>query len=108
MGFEFDGTYIWIGTHDPEFFTKTLRYRNITGGNNRISIVIDDLQSVDPWRPRGIKFGGTAEVVEHQGRFGPGKYIRITPRVSMSWGLDRRPKDRGAPSSAFRALRRDS
>jgi pyridoxamine 5'-phosphate oxidase family protein len=45
------------------------------------------LESIDPWRPRGIKVYGTAEVVEHKGMFGPGKYLRITPTVSWSWGI---------------------
>jgi pyridoxamine 5'-phosphate oxidase family protein len=88
VGFEFDGNYIWIGSHDQEIFPRTRRYKNITGGNTRISIVIDDLASVDPWRPRGIKVGGSAEVMEHKGIFGDGRYIRITPRVSVSWGIE--------------------
>lgn len=88
VGFEFDGKSFWIGSHDQEIFFRTRRYRNISGGNRRVSLVVDDLLSVDPWRPRGIKVSGTAEVVEHQGIFGPGKYIRITPRVTVSWGVE--------------------
>jgi pyridoxamine 5'-phosphate oxidase family protein len=88
VGFEFDGKHFWIGSHSQEIFSRTRRYRNIISGNRRVSIVIDDLASVDPWRPRGIKLSGTAEVMEHDGMFGPGKYIRITPRVTVSWGID--------------------
>lgn len=88
VGFEFDGKYFWIGSHSQEIFFRTRRYRNITSGNRRVSIVIDDLASVTPWRPRGIKVSGTAEVVEHDGIFGPGKYFRITPKVTVSWGIE--------------------
>jgi pyridoxamine 5'-phosphate oxidase family protein len=67
---------------------RTRRYRNITNGNTRVSLVIDDLASVDPWRPRGIKVSGTAEVAEHDGMFGKGKYVRIRPRTTVSWGIE--------------------
>jgi pyridoxamine 5'-phosphate oxidase family protein len=88
VGFEFDGKYFWIGSHSQEIFSKTRRYRNITSGNRRVSIVIDDLASVTPWKPRGIKVSGTAEVMEHDGIFGHGKYFRVTPRVTVSWGIE--------------------
>jgi len=95
VGFEFDGKYFWVGSHSKEIFSHTRRYRNITGGNNIVSLVVDDLVSLDPWRPRGIKVSGSAEVLDHEGIFGPGKYIRISPRVTVSWGVepskDRRP-----------------
>ncbi len=88
VGFEFDGKYFWIGSHNQEIFPRNRRYTNITNGNNRVSIVIDDLASVNPWRPRGIKVSEAVEVMEHDGMFGKGKYIRITPRVTMSWGIE--------------------
>ena len=88
VGFEFDGKYFWIGSHSQEIFIRTRRYRNIANGNGSVSIVIDDLASVTPWRPRGIKVSGTAEVMQHDGIFGPGKYFRITPRVTVSWGIE--------------------
>jgi pyridoxamine 5'-phosphate oxidase family protein len=88
VGFEFDGKYFWVGSHSKEIFSNTRRYRNITGGNSRVSIVIDDLASVEPWRPRGIKVSGRAEVVDHNGIFGEGRYIRISPLVSVSWGIE--------------------
>jgi len=87
VGFEFDGNYFWIGSHSQEIFSRTRRYRNIASGNRRVSIVIDDLASETPWRPRGIKVSGTAEVMQHDGIFGPGKYFRITPKVTVSWGI---------------------
>ena len=88
VGFEFDGTYFWVGSHSQDIFHRTRRYRNITSGNRRVSIVIDDLASVTPWRPRGIKVSGDAELMDHDGIFGNGKYFRITPRSKASWGIE--------------------
>jgi len=100
VGFEFDGTYFWIGSHSQDIFSTTRRYRNITSGNARVSLVVDDLASVDPWRPRGIKVSGTAEVMDHKGIFGPGKYFRITPKLTVSWGIE--PPKAGSWRSAKR------
>jgi pyridoxamine 5'-phosphate oxidase family protein len=49
-------------------------------GNRMVSLVIDDLKSVDPWHPRFVKVYGEAEVMEHNGIFGPGEYLRINRR----------------------------
>jgi len=57
---------------------------------------VDDLQSTQPWRPRGIKIHGVAEVVERSGHFGPGSYLVITPTVTWSWGIEPQPQE-GAP-----------
>jgi len=100
VGFEFDGRYFWVGSHSQDIFSKTRRYKNITKGNAQVSIVVDDLESVDPWKPRGIKVNGIAEIMEHNGMFGNGKYIRITPRVSVSWGIE--PAKRGQWSTIKR------
>ena len=93
VGFEFDGSYFWVGSHSQDIFPRTRRYRNIARGNSRVSMVIDDMASVDPWRPRGIKVSGTAEVVEHTGIFGKGMYFRISPITSVSWGIEPRKGD---------------
>lgn len=97
MGFEFDGRYFWVGSHSQDIFHGTRRYANITKGNRRVSIVVDDLASVEPWRPRAIKVSGTAEVMDHTGMFGKGDYIRITPKVSVSWGIE--PQTKGSWTS---------
>jgi pyridoxamine 5'-phosphate oxidase family protein len=63
-----------------------------------VAIVVDDLASVDPWRPRGIEIRGRAEthldggeaVGERVGasfEFEPA-WIRIRPRRILSWGID--------------------
>jgi pyridoxamine 5'-phosphate oxidase family protein len=64
--------------------TKTIRYRNIQR-TGRASMVIDDLETVDPWVPRGVKVRGNAEIVtDAQGR----SSIRITPDTVWSWGIN--------------------
>jgi pyridoxamine 5'-phosphate oxidase family protein len=87
VAFEFDGKYFYVGSHSQDIFLRTRKYKSVTDGNSRVGLVIDDLESVDPWKPRGMKLYGTAEVVERNGIFGHGKYLRITPRTSWSWGL---------------------
>lgn len=101
VGFEFDGNYFWIGSHSQEIFFRTRRYKNITGGNGRVSIVIDDLASVTPWRPRGIRVSGTAEVMEHDGIFGHGKYFRIKPQATVSWGIEQPTEGRWTASKRW-------
>lgn len=88
VAFEYDDGYFYVGSHDQSIFFKTQRYKNITSGNTNVSLVIDDLVSIVPWKPRGIKVSGRAEILEHDGRFGKGSYIRINPRVTVSWGIE--------------------
>ncbi len=84
VGFEFDGTRFIIGGHKLE---NSRKYRSIAAGNHKVSLIIDDLKSQQPWEPHGIKIHGTAEAIEGNGRFGPGHYIVVTPTISWSWGL---------------------
>ncbi len=86
VAFEFDGKFFWVGSHDQEIFHRTLKYKNVRDGNKSVALAIDDLESIDPWRPRCIKVYGTAEVMDHDGQFGSGKYLRITPEMSWSMG----------------------
>ena len=85
VGFEFDGARFYIGGHQLE---TTRKYKNIVAGKRKVSLIIDDLKTREPWAPRAIKIHGVAEVVEHEGRMGPGSYIAITPTVSWSWGIE--------------------
>jgi pyridoxamine 5'-phosphate oxidase family protein len=87
VAYEFDGRYFWIGSNTQDILIRTMKYKNVNSGNNKVALVIDDLESLDPWRPRQIKIYGVAEVVYHKGNFGIGKYIRIVPRVSWSIGV---------------------
>ncbi|MFI6314920.1 PPOX class F420-dependent oxidoreductase [Nocardia fusca] len=87
VGYEFDGTHIYIGGHDP---ARTRKYRNVEHGHTKVALVIDDLVSTDPWAPRYLRVYGTAELVERAGQFGTASYMRITPTVSWSFNLSGR------------------
>lgn len=88
VGFEFDGTYFYVGGVDP---ANSRKFRNVRAGNDKVALVIDDLVSTNPWTPRFMRIYGTGELIERQGRFGPGPYMRITPAISWSWNLEGRP-----------------
>jgi pyridoxamine 5'-phosphate oxidase family protein len=61
---------------------RTKKFKDVRR-SGKASIVIDDLESVDPWSPRGIEVRGRAEVVEQ-----PRPLIRIHPERVISWGLE--------------------
>ncbi len=85
VGFEFDGMRFYIGGHQLE---TTRKYKNIVAGHHKVSLIIDDLKSLRPWQPRGIRVHGIAEVIQRPGHLGPGSYLAITPVVSWSWGME--------------------
>jgi pyridoxamine 5'-phosphate oxidase family protein len=87
VGFEYDGTYFYVGGIDP---ANTRKVRNVGAGHEQIALVIDDLVTTNPWSPRFLRVYGTAEVVERDGQFGGGVYLRIKPTVSWSWHMDGR------------------
>ncbi|HEU5044509.1 MAG TPA: PPOX class F420-dependent oxidoreductase [Nocardioidaceae bacterium] len=64
--------------HDLE---RTKKFRDVER-NGRAAIVIDDLASIDPWRPQAVEVRGRAEV-----RRTPAPTIRIHPERIVSWGL---------------------
>jgi pyridoxamine 5'-phosphate oxidase family protein len=84
-----DGTILVGGMRN----VRTRKWRNIEAGADRVALVVDDLVSTRPWRPRGIRIYGTAELVHTEGQFGPGAYVRITPTISWSWGIE--PQEEG-------------
>jgi len=84
VGFDFDGKYFYVGGRNIKV---THKYKN-TLKNPRVSFVIDDLKSVQPWQPRFIKISGAADLVTRIGYVGEDTYIRITPQRKTSWGLD--------------------
>lgn len=61
---------------------ETKKFRDVAH-TGRAAIVIDDLASVDPWRPRGIEIRGHADTVTQ-----PAPAIRIWPERIISWGLN--------------------
>lgn len=63
-------------------FTTTKKYRDVDR-SGKAAIVIDDLASTDPWRPRGVEVRGRAEALPE-----PHPMIRIYPERVISWGLE--------------------
>jgi pyridoxamine 5'-phosphate oxidase family protein len=90
VGFDFDGEYFYVGGLN---ILKSRKYKNVLK-NNKVAIVIDDLRSVDPWDPRGIRMYGTADIVTRQSGYmeqtphPQADYIRIKPEKKWSWGID--------------------
>ena len=68
-----------IGGRDLEASKK---FRDVAR-SGRAAIVIDDLESVDPWRPRAVEIRGRAEAITL-----PTPLIRIHPERIISWGLE--------------------
>ena len=88
VGFEFDGTYFYVGGHAPE---KTRKYLNVQAGHAKVALVVDDMVSTSPWTPRFLRVYGTAELIERSGQFDSVHHLRITPDISWSWNLEGRP-----------------
>jgi pyridoxamine 5'-phosphate oxidase family protein len=90
VGFDFDGENIYVSGMN---ILKSTKYKNVLKNRN-VAIVIDDLKTVDPWVPRGIRIYGDADVVTRRGGYmdPPGHsehtYIRIRPIKKWSWGID--------------------
>ncbi len=74
-----------IGGSDLE---NTKKFRDVQR-RGRVAIVIDDLESTDPWLPRGIEIRGRGEAIAL-----PTPLIRIHPERIVSWGIDARPSAR--------------
>ncbi|ROO84776.1 pyridoxamine 5'-phosphate oxidase family protein [Actinocorallia herbida] len=81
--------YIEIGGYD---MGKSRKFLNIQK-NPEVSLVIDDIASLDPWEVRGIEIRGRAEPVTGIERGPSESYlsaeaIRIHPRRIRSWNLE--------------------
>jgi pyridoxamine 5'-phosphate oxidase family protein len=88
VGFDFDGEYFYVGGMN---ILKSIKYKNVLK-NSKVAPVIDDLKSVDPWDPRGMRIYETTDIVTRQGGYMEGTghdnphYIRITPQKEMELG----------------------
>jgi pyridoxamine 5'-phosphate oxidase family protein len=67
-----------VGGYELE---RSKKFRDVARAG-RVAIVIDDLESTDPWRPRGIEVRGRGEAIQL-----PTPLIRIHPERIVSWGL---------------------
>ena len=77
--YEFDGTAFYFTGWNLE---KTLKFRNLVE-NKKVAVVVDELLTVCPWRPRGLEVRGVAELAKEDGR----SYVKVTPLVKRSWGF---------------------
>ena len=90
VGFDFDGEYLYVGGMN---LLKSTKFRNVLK-NDKVAIVVDDLKSIDPWDPRGIRIYGIADIITRQGGYMDStdhpnpQYIRVTPKKKWSWGLE--------------------
>lgn len=87
VGYTYADGLFTIGTHHGDI-TATRKGRNVRDGRTGVSLIVDDVESVDPWRPRGVKVHGVAEVRDLTGHFGPGTYLVVRPLLTWSWGLE--------------------
>jgi pyridoxamine 5'-phosphate oxidase family protein len=76
--------------HNPDLDTidvtghaleRTKKFRDVER-SGRAAIVVDDLASVSPWRPRAVEVRGRAEALRS-----PEALIRIHPERIVSWGF---------------------
>lgn len=67
-----------IGGHELE---RSKKFHDVAR-SGRAAIVIDDLESTDPWRPRAVEVRGHAEAITL-----PTPLIRLHPERIVSWGL---------------------
>jgi pyridoxamine 5'-phosphate oxidase family protein len=84
-------TPVGMWSHNPELdtidvtgrdFGEKKKFRDVAR-TGRAAIVVDDMASTDPWRPRGVEVRGRAEAVDD-----PEPLIRIHPERIFPWGLD--------------------
>jgi pyridoxamine 5'-phosphate oxidase family protein len=91
VGFRLDegGETILVGGHGMR---KSKKWRDLQA-NQKISFLVDDLASTNPWTPRGIEIRGTAELHDEGGeqRFGEGwdsAWFAVVPQRIVSWGIE--------------------
>ena len=77
--YEFDGVEFYFTGWNLE---RSLKFRNLIE-NEKVALVVDDLLTVCPWRPRGLEVRGVSELAKEDGR----AYVKVTPLVKRSWGF---------------------
>ena len=78
-----DGSIRISGFDNP----RTIKWNNVVA-TGRAAFVVDDLASVNPWSPRGVKVKGAAEAVTTADG---GSVIVIHPETVWSWSLNPDP-----------------
>jgi len=75
------------------FMDATRKYANVLD-NGKVSLVVDDLVSVDPWQVRGIEIRGRGPAVTLDEPLRPHQrpeIIRTHPRRILTWGVEPGP-----------------
>jgi pyridoxamine 5'-phosphate oxidase family protein len=73
--------------------SRSKKWRDLRA-NPKVAFVFDDLESVNPWTPRGIEIRGLAEMHDQGGeeRFGEGgwdsAWFAVLPQRIVSWGIE--------------------
>jgi pyridoxamine 5'-phosphate oxidase family protein len=80
-------------------FATSRKFRNVQE-NPKAAFVVDDMASIDPWRPRFVMVRGGAEAIAGT-RDGGRPLIRIRPDTIVSSGLEPDPAPPGRPSGEF-------
>ena len=84
VGFTFDEE---SGTFEIGGFNMgaSQKYKNVVA-NGQVAFVVDDLETVDPWKPRMVETRGTAEAIPNDD---PRRSkIRIHPKRVISFGIE--------------------
>lgn len=83
-----DTDTIDIGGHN---FAQRKKWRDVQQ-NPRVAVVIDDVESVQPWTVRGIEIRGETEMLMAGGetvvKGFDSAMFRITPKRIASWGIN--------------------
>ena len=74
---------------------RSKKFRDVAR-TGRAAIVIDDHESTDPWRPRGIEVRGRAEAITM-----PTPLIQIYPERIVSWGFGQSRSARTVPARSL-------
>lgn len=84
VSFIFEDNCFYIG---GKVNSTTRKYKNVANGNTKVSLVLDDVISEDPWLARGVKVFGVGEVVQRPQDYAKEPWLKITPSIHWSWGI---------------------
>jgi pyridoxamine 5'-phosphate oxidase family protein len=99
--FAFDGKVFYLSGSGG--VRKSRRGKNVLNGNTKVALIIDDREDFDDegFSLRYVRVYGTVEIVEGEGYEGYNEYMRVTPTISWSWGIEEpvttRNKDQPSP-----------
>ncbi len=77
--FEFDGSDFYLSGWNLKY---SERFQDVPS-NQKVTLLVDDVDSPARWVPRGIEVTGKAEAKEK----GDYLYVKIRPVAKTSWGL---------------------